>query len=66
MKFLLPILLLSLLSPVATADQAQQRKASVATGATVALAPSARSPAEWTVARPGVRALRPRVRGTFE
>jgi hypothetical protein len=42
------------------------RRARVATGATVPLAASARTPAQWTTARPGVRALRPRARGNFD
>jgi hypothetical protein len=65
MKALLLIVSIALLSPVALADQAV-RQARVATGAQVTLAPSAKTPAQWTMARPNVRALRPRARGTLD
>lgn len=64
---LLPFtLLVSLaLSPAGQAADAQ-RQARVATGAKVTLVNSGRTPAQWTAARPQVRDLRPRVRGTFD
>jgi hypothetical protein len=65
MKALLLTVSIALLSPVASADQAL-RQARVAMGAKVTLAPSAKTPAEWTVARPKVRSLRPRIRGSFD
>lgn len=43
-----------------------ERRAVVATGASVKLAPSARSAAEWTSQRPRATALRPKARGTFD
>lgn len=66
---ILPTLALGLLAcGFATAASAAgaTRTARVATGAEVALAASAQTPAQWTASRPKVRDLRPRVRGTFD
>jgi hypothetical protein len=65
MKVLVLTVALALVSPLALADQSVGQ-ARVATGAKVTLVPSAKTPAQWTVARPNVRALRPRVRGNFD
>ena len=66
MKPLIAALMLALVSMTAHAADAPARKARVAQGGTVTLADSGKSPAEWTVARPNVRALRPRARGNFD
>ncbi len=48
------------------ADKAPARKARVAGGAQVQLAPSSRAVQQWLAARPGSRDLRPKPRGTFD
>jgi hypothetical protein len=45
---------------------APPRAARVAAGTQVQLVPSSRTAGQWTTARPRVRDLRPKARGTFD
>jgi hypothetical protein len=64
-SFLLASIVLAL-GPVAAAEAPPTRAARVAGGEKVQLVASARSPSEWSAARPQVRDLRPKVRGNFD
>jgi hypothetical protein len=66
MKTLALILLFGATPASFAADPPAATNARVAGGGTVAVVVSKKTAAQWTAERPGVRSLRPRVRGNAE